>query len=155
MRRTALALAATVAALALSPALAAAASCPRASLPDVEDEVMCVVCGTALSVSQSPQADRERAFIRQRIAACDTKAQIKDELVTQYGRSVLATPGGGGFDVTSWLVPLLAVLAAAGALAFAVPRWRRARAPGSAPEAPALSSAESRRLDEDIARYDL
>lgn len=115
---------------------------------------MCVVCGTALSVSQSPQADRERAFIRQRIAACDTKAQIKDELVTQYGRSVLATPGGG-FDVTSWLVPLLAVLAAAAALVFAVPRWRRGRGPGPPPAAPALSTAETRRLDEDIARYDL
>ena len=39
---------------------------PKTTLPDVEDEVMCPVCGTALNLSSSPQADRERVFIRQR-----------------------------------------------------------------------------------------
>jgi cytochrome c-type biogenesis protein CcmH len=154
MRRLALGLALALLALAVSPALAAAA-CPRASLPDIEDEVMCVICGTALSVSQSPQADRERAFIRTRIAACDDKAQIKRELVAQYGRSVLATPEGGGFDLTSWAVPVLAVAGALVALGFLVPRWRRRRGPGGGEATPPISSADARRLDEDIARYDL
>ncbi len=36
---------------------------PQASLPDIEDEVMCTICGTALQLSDSPQAERERAFI--------------------------------------------------------------------------------------------
>jgi cytochrome c-type biogenesis protein CcmH len=153
MRRVALGLTLALLGLALSPALAAA--CPRASLPDVEDEVMCVVCGTALNVSQSPQADRQRAFIRARIAACDDKAQIKRELVGQYGRSVLATPEGGGFDLAAWAVPVLAVAGALVALGFAVPRWRRRRGPGSDEPTPALSSADAQRLDDDIARYDL
>ena len=37
---------------------AAAAAAPRASLPDIEDEVMCLECGTALNVSTSPWPTR-------------------------------------------------------------------------------------------------
>ena len=58
----------TLAALMLAaPAAAAAASCPKTSLADIEDEVMCPVCGTLLQLSDSPQADRERVFIRRLI----------------------------------------------------------------------------------------
>ena len=40
-----------VAALAATPA----AADPSASLPDIEDEVMCPVCGTTLELSDSPR----------------------------------------------------------------------------------------------------
>ena len=69
-----------------SPALASiAAATPQATLPDVEDEVMCVACGTALNISQAPSADAEREFIRRRIAEGLTKDEIKDALVAEYG----------------------------------------------------------------------
>src|SRR5947208_9975820 len=64
----------------------------RASLPDIEDEVMCTVCGTTLELSESPQADRERALIRGLIAKGEDKQQIKDALVAEYGPNVLALP---------------------------------------------------------------
>ena len=51
---------------------AAQAAPPRTSLPDVEDEVMCVECGTSLAVSDSPVADQERSVIRKLIAAKST-----------------------------------------------------------------------------------
>ena len=57
-----------------------AAVAPKTTLPDVEDEVMCVECRTALNVSQSPVADQERAFIREKIAQGLTKDQIKAAL---------------------------------------------------------------------------
>jgi cytochrome c-type biogenesis protein CcmH len=48
---------------ALAPAAAVAAE-PKTTLGDVEDEVMCPVCGTPLSLStEAPQAQRERALI--------------------------------------------------------------------------------------------
>src|SRR6266480_4278841 len=108
-----------VAALALPP-LAVAGPPPQAktSLPDVEDEVMCPICGTALNLSESPQADRERAFIRREIARGKTKDEIKDELVAQYGTQVLAEPPKSGFDLTAWLVPGAAILVAAIAIAL-------------------------------------
>ena len=46
---------------------------------------MCVECGTALNVSTSPVADREREFIRRRIAEGKSKAEIKAALVEEYG----------------------------------------------------------------------
>ena len=132
---------------------------PKATLPDIEDEVMCPVCGTALDLSFSPQADRERAFIRREIAAGKTKEEIKDDLVAQYGTEVLAEPPKSGFDLTAWLVPVLAILVVAVAIAIGLRRWRRAgrshdREADAAPDE-ALDPSERERLDADLARYDL
>jgi cytochrome c-type biogenesis protein CcmH/NrfF len=136
-------------------ALAAAA---RTSLSDLEDEVMCVTCRIPLQIADSPEADRERAFIRGQIGQGKDKQQVKDALVAQYGERVLAVPGDKGVDLAAWLVPGAAILAALGGLALAllgVRRRRRAAGAGAhAPAAPALSPADTRRLDEDLARFD-
>jgi cytochrome c-type biogenesis protein CcmH len=131
------------------------AGAERASLPDIEDEVMCPICGTLLELAESPQALRERAFIRARIARGDSKQEIKDALVREYGQEVLALPDDSGFDLSAYLVPIIAFLAAATALVFGVLRWRRRgdEPPGPAPPAP--SEEEAERLDADLARYDL
>jgi cytochrome c-type biogenesis protein CcmH len=85
----------------------------QANLPDIEDQVMCPVCGTALNLSFSPQADRERAFIRHEIAQGKTEGEIIDDLVVQYGTSVLAEPPKSGFEeVDRELFELLATHAA-------------------------------------------
>jgi cytochrome c-type biogenesis protein CcmH len=138
--------------LAASPAAAGAVE-PRASLPDVEDEVMCTICGTLLAESDSPQADRERALIRQLIDQGKDKDQIKDALVAEYGPRVLATPSGHGFDLLAWLVPGVGILL--GALAIGYFAVTRARRRSSEPDPPPLDASERSRLDEDMARYDL
>jgi cytochrome c-type biogenesis protein CcmH len=136
----------------------AAAAQPKTTLPDVEDEVMCVVCGTALNVSTAPSADQERAFIRARIREGKTKAQIKAAMVKEYGPSVIATPDQGGFDVAAWLVPALLVALALLAVILAVRRWRSGGGPGGrGPDQPAvagLSPADSRRLDAELREFD-
>ena len=141
--------------LALLLAPAALAAEPRTTLPDVEDEVMCVECGTALNVSTSPVADREREFIRRRIAEGKSKPEIKAALVDEYGPKVLAVPEGGGFDVAAWLVPGPAVPAGAArrgrrgaALARAARRGARAA------DGPELDPEDRRRLDADLAAFD-
>jgi cytochrome c-type biogenesis protein CcmH/NrfF len=142
--------------LALAPAGAAAAQ-PRASFNDVEDEVMCDTCNVPLNIAESPRADQERAEIRRYIAQGLTKKQILDRLKATYGAGILAKPQDSGFSLAVWWVPVVVVLAIAGLLAALVPRWRR-RPPGGGggpPAAPALSAADSRRLDEDLARYDV
>jgi cytochrome c-type biogenesis protein CcmH len=138
----------------LSPAGASADPGPQASLPDIEDEVMCPICGTLLELSEAPQANRQRVFIRRLIAEGRDKEQIKDALVAEYGEEVLATPQGSGFDLTAYLVPIAAFLVAAVALALGVRRWRRTgRREEPEPSAPRGEDAE--RLDSDLARYDL
>ena len=86
---------------------------------------MCVECGTVLSVSSSPVALQERAFIREQIAAGKDKAQIKAALVDEYGEEVLAQPEADGFNAALWVVPIVLVLLAAGGIGVALARWRR------------------------------
>ena len=137
----------------IAPAPAAAA--PRASLPDIEDEVMCLECGTALNVSQSDVADQERDFIAQLIAQGKTKQEVKDALVAEYGPRVLATPSDDGFDLTAWIVPALAALAALVLVLFTARRWRRARPAAIASEEPGgLDPDDERRLDAELAAFD-
>jgi cytochrome c-type biogenesis protein CcmH len=136
------------AALGSGTALAAAAS-----LPDIEDEVMCPICGTLLAESQSPQADRERQLIRRLIAQGATKDEVKDALVRQYGRQVLAEPRTSGFDLTAWLVPGVGIVL--GALVVGVLGLRGLRSPGRRASEPKLDPAEAARLREDMSRYGL
>jgi cytochrome c-type biogenesis protein CcmH len=137
------------------PAAAAAKDCPKTSLGDIEDEVMCPVCGTPLNVSESPQANRERAYIRQLVAEGKTKAQIKRALVDQFGPDVLALPQSDkGVNWAVYVVPAALVLAALAALAVFVPRWRR-RGPADAEPSPAeLSGEDERRVERELARLD-
>ncbi len=152
-RRAVLTLLATLA-TALAPAGQAAAEPRRAALTQIERQVMCVTCKIPLNVAQSPQADRERAFIQSLIDEGKDEAQIKAALVTQYGSTVLGLPSDHGFGIAAYLVPLAAVLALAGLLAVLLPRWRR-RARGDTGEPPVpLPAADAERLESDLARFD-
>jgi len=134
--------------VALVAVLLAAPSPP--TLSDIEDEVVCPTCQVTLDQSNAPIAERMRAYIRERIAAGDSKEEIKAKLVEQFGPRVLAVPERRGFDLIAWLLPIGgAVLAAAvlGALA-----WRWSRAPRG--EAGPLAPDVERRLDEELARFD-
>jgi cytochrome c-type biogenesis protein CcmH len=140
--------------LALALLAPAAAAEPRASLTDIEDEVMCLECGTALNVSNSAVADQEREFIAELVAQGKTKQQVKDALVAEYGPRILAEPSEGGFELTAWLVPLLAGAGALGVVAFTARRWRRARPAAAAAGDPALAAEDERRLDAELAAFD-
>jgi cytochrome c-type biogenesis protein CcmH len=150
--RTALILAALAL---LVPAAAAAQDCPRTSLGDIEDEVMCPVCGTPLGLaSEAPQADRERAFIQRQVDSCKSKDEIKQALVAEFGDSVLALPGDQGDDdlgdVLVYVIPAVGIVLATAGIAFAVVRWRRPDRSGRV-----VAGAEGARLDDDMERYDL
>jgi cytochrome c-type biogenesis protein CcmH len=140
-----------VALLAL-PAFAAA----KASLPDIEDEVMCPTCGVALNQAFSPQAERERDFIRTQIEEGRSKEQIKRQLVSEFGPRVLATPqtGDSAFNWTAYLVPIAAIGAAALALVLGLRRWRTQPA-GEGPAVSELSPEDAARLERDLSKYDV
>ena len=152
LARRALALTAVVV---LAPAASAGASeAHRASLTQIERQVMCVTCKIPLNVAQSPQADRERAYIQSLIDEGKNEAQIKSAMVAQYGSTVLGLPPDHGFGIAAYLVPLAAVIVLAGLLAVLLPRWRR-RSRGHAGEPPApLPAADAARLESDLARFD-
>ena len=140
----------------LTPASAAfAQDCPQTTLADIEDEVMCPVCGTPLALAtEAPQAQREREYIERLIDDCRSKDEIKQALVAQFGEQVLALPGDEGDDdlgdVLVYVIPALGILLAAGGIAVGASRWRRRRKPAAA--GPPVTS---KRLDADMDRYDL
>ncbi|MDX6684701.1 MAG: cytochrome c-type biosis protein CcmH [Baekduia sp.] len=157
-------LVAFVAAVTVAAAGASAAPAPRTSLNDVESEVMCVSCGVPLNIAESPQADDERRAINELVRQGKTKEQIKQELVATYGDRVLALPKSKGFGLVAYLVPIFLALLALAALAVLLPRWRdnKRNGPPSGPGlngngngAAAVSAADARRLEEDLARYDV
>ena len=144
--------------LAAAP-VTALAQCPQTSLADIEDEVTCPVCGVPLELAtEAPQAQRQRQFIVERIERCQSKEEIKAALVAQFGEEVLATPDDEGFDLAAYIVPGLAVVGGAAAIAFAAVRWRRARGAGGAaagdPSRPS-SKDDDARLNRDLERYEL
>ena len=139
--------------LALALLAPAAAAAQQASLPDIEDEVMCPICGTTLELSDSPQAERERELIRGLIAEGKSKDEIKESLVAEYGEDVLAVPDSEGFDLTAWVIPALGIGIAAIVVGLAIARLaRRRRSNGVGRE---LEPGDEARLERDMSSYDL
>jgi len=144
-----------VAVLALAAAPAALSSKNPGDAPtlaELEGEVMCPVCNTTLDQSDSPIARQMKADIKRRIAAGQSKQQIKDELVAEFGTKILAAPPAKGFNLLAWLLPFVALFG--GALVVGFLAWRLSR--NREPPAPAatLSPALERRVDEELARFD-
>jgi len=144
-------IAALLAVVALA-AVPAAQAGGRPSLADLEDEVMCPICKTTLDQSNSQAARQIRALISRRIAAGDSKQQIKDRLVAEYGPQILAAPPKKGFDLLAWLLPIAGLLGGALVVGLLAWRWSRDREPVAS--APQLDPALERRLDEELARFD-
>jgi cytochrome c-type biogenesis protein CcmH len=145
-------------AVALGAAPAAAAGCPQTTLADIEDEVMCPVCGTPLALAtEAPQAIREREYIERLIADCRSKDEIKSALAAQFGDAVLALPGDSGDDdlgdVLVYVVPAVGIVLAAGGIALGMTRWRRGGRPRT--DAAVGTADGDRRLEADMERYEL
>jgi cytochrome c-type biogenesis protein CcmH len=151
-----------LAAVALAVAAPAAlASEQNPTLAELERELVCPTCDTTLAMSNAPIADRMRADIRERIAAGQTKSEIKAALVEQFGEAVLAAPPRSGFNWLAWLLPLGGIAVAAVAVTLLARRWLRSRpataAAAGGPSAngvPPLDPELERRVDEELARFD-
>lgn len=146
--RRALALCALAAALVSAPAVAAP------SPADLEAELVCPVCGTTLDQSDAPVAQRMKQIIRQRLAAGATEAQIKAELVDQFGPGVLAEPPKSGFDLLAWLVPLAILVVGAVGVGLAAWGWSRRRGDGEPRPRAELDPELERRVDAELRRFD-
>ncbi|MDX6423530.1 MAG: Cytochrome biosis protein, partial [Gaiellaceae bacterium] len=67
--------------LALAVVPTAFASEQHPTQAELEGELVCPTCHTTLDQSNAPVALRMKQFVRARIAAGDTKSEIKDQLV--------------------------------------------------------------------------
>jgi cytochrome c-type biogenesis protein CcmH len=133
----------------------ARASEQRPTPAELESELVCPVCDTTLDTSNAPVALRMKAFIRERIAAGDTKSEIKAALVDQFGSSVLAVPPKRGFELIAWLLPLAGLALGVIAVGLLAWHWSRRRGGDEPPGTePPLDPALERRLDDELARFE-
>ena len=145
--------------VALAASGAASASEQHPTLAELERELICPTCHETLAVSTSPIADRMRSYIRARIAAGDTKSEIKASLVDQFGEGVLAAPPKRGFNLLAWLLPLVGLTIAAAVIAVLARRWSSGSGEPAPPDPSGNGRAPidpelERRLDEELARFD-
>ena len=107
-----------------------------------------------VSVHQSPAADAVRKDVRLRLAAGETRQQILDAYVAEYGKRILAQPPAEGFDLALYVLPPLLLLASAGGIVLLLRRF--SRRPATAVDAPAavLASGYEERLDDELRDLD-
>jgi cytochrome c-type biogenesis protein CcmH len=99
---------------------------PRARARALAEELRCPECqGLAVADSVAPTARAMRADIRDRIAAGESDAEIRQAMIDRFGESVLLNPESDGIGLVVWALPVIAVVVGAGGLGLALWRWRR------------------------------
>jgi cytochrome c-type biogenesis protein CcmH len=144
----------TLAMLAALAALPASAQTPTPNEIDaVAKELWCPLCnGVRLDNCELQACIQMREVISQKLAAGESKEQIKAYFAQQYGDVVLGTPSREGFNLVVWLFPVLAVVIGLGWLAYLITIWRRRR-PAAQPVQPG-SAAQKKSDDEYLQRVD-
>jgi cytochrome c-type biogenesis protein CcmH len=129
----------------------------------IEAELIAPCCWSQqVSVHQSPAADEIRKDVRIRLARGQTRQQILDDYVVQFGTRILAEPPAQGFSSLLYVLPPILLLAGAGLVVVLVRRFssRTAATPAVAPAdgtPPATRSpdrAYDDRLEDELANLD-
>jgi len=150
--------------LALTTTVGADQSAVEAEARKIEGQLIAPCCWSQqVSVHQSPAADEVRKDVRARLARGQTRQQILDDYVVQFGTRILAEPPAQGFTRTLYVLPPILLLAGAGLVVILVRRFSsRAAAqvagPGSTPGSPAPGRPADRtyddRLEDELANLD-
>lgn len=113
---------------------------PQTTVDAVAPTVMCPTCDATLDESNSPAADRMRAWIAEAVVQGWTADEIRAGLVDEYDgdRSILAEPSAtDGIGIGAWLAPVLIIAGVLLVGAVLPRRWRRSRrVAADTPDAP-------------------
>lgn len=115
----------------------------------ISRDLRCPVCqGENIDDSNAAISRDLRLYVRERLVAGDSDAQVVDNVVDRFGEFVLFSPRATGANLVLWLAgPFMALIAA-----FAAWRFLRGR-DRAQPMPDDLDEAERRRLD-DLMRGD-
>ena len=132
-----------------------ALACNGWTEPNMETQLMCIVCHERLDQSNSEFSSRVRQHLIEWCNQGWTGGRVKNTLVAQFGEQILAAPPTSGFGLVAWTAPI-AVLGggAAVAAALAVVWSRRRRAGPAAQSAVPVDPAMDARIDADMSRFE-
>lgn len=109
----------------------------------IASEVRCLVCqNQSIEESEADLARQLRRIVRERVAAGDSDAEVRQYLVDRYGEFVLLRPVVGWHTILLWAAAPLLLLIGVGMLVFKA-RARRREEP---PERP-ITAEEKSALD--------
>jgi cytochrome c-type biogenesis protein CcmH len=112
-----------------------------------------------VSVHHSEAAAEVQRDVRARLVAGQTRQQILDAYVAQYGKRILAEPPAVGFDVMLYLTPIVIFVTTVGLAVVVMRRLTRRASGGVSASATgvlttALSPEENARLDDELRDLD-
>lgn len=124
---------------------AAATASAQQPTPNVDAQVLsiaknlyCPVCtGVPLDVCDTQACLQWRALIREKLLAGENEAQIRQYFITQYGDRVLGAPPPEGFNLSAYILPVLALLIGAVVIFLTTRSWLKR------PQIAAVSTAVS------------
>jgi len=94
------------------------------TVSSLEKELMCQCdCAMVLEPCRCGVAEQMRGLIGEMIDEGQTKGQILDYFVAEYGETVLSVPTKKGFNLTVWIVPFASILAGGTGLYFILRVW--------------------------------
>jgi cytochrome c-type biogenesis protein CcmH len=92
----------------------------------IGSELRCPDCESqSIAQSSTGTARAARADIRQRIAAGQSDADIRQAYIDKFGDSILLKPSSGGLGILVWGLPVVVLVLGGGGLVLALRRWRR------------------------------
>lgn len=90
----------------------------------LEKEIMCPCgCSMVLETCQCGTSDQIRDLIGEMIDEGQTKGQILDYFVAEYGEAALSVPTKKGFNLVVWIVPFASILVGGTGLLFILRAW--------------------------------
>ncbi len=110
-----------LATLSASPVMA-----DSATVSSISKELICQCgCGRLLNSHVCDTQEAMVTLIEQKLAQGQSKEEIIQFFVVQYGEQVLASPPKKGFNLMAWITPFAAILAGGGVIFIVLKKWVR------------------------------
>lgn len=125
---------------------------------EIQESLICPAClddRMTVAACQDSTAEATRQDIQKRLSAGQTKDEIMQAYVDEYGEIILAVPEKSGFNILAWVLPPIALLGGTFLVYFAISSWVRNsqnRKPHKRNQ-PALDSVDQDRLNEEMRKY--
>lgn len=126
---------------------------------DIQESLICPAClddRMTVATCTDSTAERTRQDIKQKLVLGQTKDEIINGYVNQYGKGILAVPRRSGFGLVAWIMPPLALLGAGVVVVSVLKGWvSNSSNPKQTSKKSGLhiDSVDEERINEEIRKY--